>query len=185
VKLAFEAAQKAMAFDDSDPRPYSAFVSLYILQRQHDKAIDSAERALDLGPGEARAQYDLGRALLHACRFREAIPYYEEAIRLDPFSPSIYFHGLSVCYRFLGRYEEALVHLKKAQKLDPDNLFINLGLAHTYATLGRMEEARAAAAEVLRLHPKFSLENYAKTMPLKDPSAVDFIIGGLHRAGLK
>ena len=85
----------------------------------------------------------------------------------------------------MGRFEEALAQLKKAYKLEPNSLWTNLGLAQTYANMGRMEEARAAAAEVLRLNPKFSLERYAKTLPLKDQSALDFIIGGLRKAGLK
>ena len=185
VKLAVDAAQKALVLDESDPGTHTCLAWLYIMQRQHDKGIASAERALQLGPGEARAHFNLGHALMYACRFNEAIQYVEEAIRLDPFPPNTYFHVLSVNYRFVGRYEEALVQLKKAHELDPNNLFTHLGLAHTYANLGRMEEARAAAAEVLRLHPKFSLENYAKAMPLKDQSAVDFIIGGLRKAGLK
>ena len=185
IKLAVDAAEKALALDDSDPGAHGSLSFLYIMQRQYDKAIDSAKLALKMGPGEARTHWGLGRALLHACRFSESIQYLEEAIRLDPFPPSMYIHALSVSYRFVGRYEEALAQLKKAYAIAPDNLFTRLGFAQIYGTLGREEEARAAAAEVLRLAPKFSLEDYAKTLPLKDQSAVDFIIGGLRKAGLK
>jgi adenylate cyclase len=185
MKLAFDAAEKALALDDSDPGTHACFARLYAIKKQHDKAIASAKRALELGPGEARAHFSLGGALMHACRFSEAIQYQEEAIRLDPFAPSSYIHALSASYRFVGRYEEALGLLKKAHKLEPNNLFTHLGFAQIYGTLGRAEEARAAAAEVLRLNPNFSLERYAKTIPLKDQSAVDFIIGGLRKAGLK
>jgi len=185
MKLSVEAAQRASVLNDSDPATHAAFSMLYIFQRQHDKAIASAERALELAPGEARTRFVLGRALMIACRFSEAIQYTEEAIRLDPFPHNTYFVQLSVCYRFVGRYEDALAQLRKAHKLAPNSLFVNIGLTHTYATLGRMEEARAAAADVLRLHPKFSLENYAKTIYFKDQSATDFIIGGLRKAGLK
>lgn len=36
----------------------------------------------------------------------------------------------------------------------PHDLFTHLRLAVTYAKLGRDQEARAEAAEVLRIHPK-------------------------------
>lgn len=52
-------------------------------------------------------------------------------------------------------------------------------------SMGREQEARAEAAEVLRLNPKFSVDNYAKRLPTKDQSRIDNIIEALHKAGLK
>jgi tetratricopeptide (TPR) repeat protein len=185
MKLAVDAAQKALALDDSDYLTHSCFSNLYIMQRQHDKAIASAERALELSPSGVRPLTSLGTALIFACRFSEAVQYFEQAIRLDPFPPSTLFRNLGGAYRGMGRYEEAIVQFKKALKLEPDDLFTHLGLAHTYIKLGREKEAQAEAAEVLRIHPKFSLEHYAKTLPLKDQSFADDYITGLRKAGLK
>ena len=185
MKLAVDAAQKALALDDSDPLTHTCFSSLYIMQRQHDKAIASAERALELSPSGARAQASLGTALIYACRFSEAVQYLEQAIRLDPFPSSVTLRNLGGGYRMVGRYEEAIVEYKKALKLEPNDLFTHLGLAHTYVKLGREKEAQAEAAEVLSIHPKFSLEHYAKTLPLKDQSVVDETIACLRKAGLK
>jgi len=80
-----------------------------------------------------------------------------------------------------GRFEETVLEFKKALQDAPDNLFAHLGLAGTYGLMGREEEARAEAAEVLRINPKFSLDNFAKIVP-KDQS--DFI-NALRKAGLK
>ena len=185
MKLAVDAAQKALPLDDSDPLTHTCFSSLYIMQKQHDKAIASAERALELSPSGARAQGSLGSALIYACRFSEAVQYLEQAIRLDPFPSSVTLRNLGGGYRMVGRYEEAIVEYKKALKLEPNDLFTHLGLAITYIKLGREKEAQAEAAEVLRIHPKFSLEHYAKTLPLKDQSVVDDTIACLRKAGLK
>jgi hypothetical protein len=52
--------------------------------------------------------------------------------------------------------------------------------------MGREKEARAEAEEVLRINPKFSLDNYAKTVAnYKDQSENDKIINALRKAGLK
>jgi hypothetical protein len=51
--------------------------------------------------------------------------------------------------------------------------------------LGRDEEAKAEAAEVLRVHPKFSLDYFAKVSPLKCQSVLDDNIACLRKAGLK
>jgi adenylate cyclase len=185
MKLAVDAAQKALALDESDPLIHSCFTALYIMQRQYDKAIASAERALELSPSGARAHGSLGLALFFACRFSEAVPYLEQAIRFDPYPSSSALRNLGSAYRAVGRYEEAIVQHKKALKLEPDDLFTHLSLVVTYIKLGREKEAQAEVKEVLRIHPKFSLEHYAKTIPLKDQSLVDDFIASLRKAGLK
>jgi hypothetical protein len=51
--------------------------------------------------------------------------------------------------------------------------------------MGREKEARAEAAEVMRINPKFSVDNWAKIIPHKDQSETDKIITALRMAGLK
>jgi len=185
MRLAVEAAQKALALDPSDPRTHLGWVALYIMQREYDKAIASAERAVALNPGGARALFALALAVYYSCRFDEAVTFIEQAIRLDPFPSSIGFRNLGVAYCSVGRYEEAVKQLKKALELSPNDLFAHLSLAITYIKLGRGAEAKAETAEVLRIHPKFSLDYYAKVNPLKCQSVLDDNIACLRKAGLK
>ena len=51
--------------------------------------------------------------------------------------------------------------------------------------MGREKEARAEAAEVLRINPKFSVDSWAKRLPYKDQSVTDNLINALRKAGLK
>ena len=51
--------------------------------------------------------------------------------------------------------------------------------------MGREKEARAEAAEVLRVNPKFSLNSLAKMLPYKDQSQTDKIVNALRKAELK
>jgi len=185
MRLAVEAAQKALALDPSDPRTHMGWVNLYIMQREYDKAIASAERAVALNPGGARAFFGLAMAVYYSCRFDEALTFHEQAMRLDPFPTSMHFRNLGGAYRNVGRYEESVKQLKKALELSPNDLFAHLSLAITYIKLGRDEEAKAEAAEVLRIHPKFSLDYYAKVNPIKCQSVLEDNIACLRKAGLK
>jgi len=81
-------------------------------------------------------------------------------------------------------YEEAIVALKKALRVSPDNLPAHIRLAAAYSLLGREEDARAEAAEVLRIDPKFSLKRFARGQPYKNPHDRTLLIDALRKAGL-
>ena len=120
-----------------------------------------------------------------AGRAEEAIPYLQNAIRLNPFPPpALYFLQLANSYRDLGRYEKAIEASKKALQREPNTQFAYIHMAVSYVRLGQEKEARAAAAEILRINPKFSLERYAKMLPFPHPIA-DLVINDLRKAGLK
>jgi adenylate cyclase len=185
MKLASEAAHKALSLDNSDPFIYSALSNLHVMQRQYDQAIASAERAVELCPSGARAHFTLGTAYLFACRPAEAVRSLELAIRLNPFPPGRNFSMLGSAYRLLGRDEEAIAVYKKGLQTEPGDLFTHLGLTVAYFKSGREEEASKQAAEVMKLHPKFSLDDFGKIFHLKDQSIADDYIASLRKAGVK
>ena len=80
-------------------------------------------------------------------------------VRLPAFSFVFLGHALPNA----GRLEEAVSAYKKAFQRAPDHLIAHIGLATTYSLMGREEEARAEAQEVLRINPKFSLIHFKKT----------------------
>jgi adenylate cyclase len=53
-----------------------------------------------------------------------------------------------------------------------------------YARLDRMEEARAHAAEILKIKPDYTVEFFRKTTPYKDRKYVDSLVNLLIKAGL-
>ena len=85
----------------------------------------------------------------------------------------------------MGRDEEAIAVLKKALTRNPNLLPAHVNLAVIYSELGREEAARAEAAEVLRLNPKYSLEVLRQINPFKDPAVNERMDAALRQAGLK
>jgi adenylate cyclase len=185
---AFDLVQKVFSLDESNAAAHGILAQIYAMKRQHEKAIAEAERGVLLGPNSSDNLLRLGMILNWAGRPEEAIPYIQNAIRLNPFPPASYsascFIHLAVAYRDSGRYEKAIEAAKKALQLEPDTQFPYIHITVSYIRLGREEEARAAAAEILRVNPKFSLERYAKILPFPKPVA-DRVVEDLRKAGLK
>jgi hypothetical protein len=67
----------------------------------------------------------------------------------------------------------------------PNILPAHLMMAAVYSELGQAAEARAEAAEVLRLNPNFSLDVHKQREPIKDPAVLERHIAALRKAGLK
>jgi TolB-like protein/Tfp pilus assembly protein PilF len=181
---AFELAQKAISLDDSNAAAHRTLGWIYAMKRQYDKAIAACERSVSLDPNSASNVMWLGMVLTWAGRAEEGIPYLQHAIRLNPLAPAVYFNNLAVAYRDAGQYEKAIEEAKKALQRERNTQFPYIHMAISYVRLGREEEARAAAAEILRINPKFSLERYAKMLPFTQPVAVR-IVEDLRKAGLK
>jgi len=170
--------QKAIALDDTFAEAHSELGFLFSIERQHDKALALGEKAVALNPNSAESYLRLGKIFVFANRWEESIPEYKTAIRLNPIPPCLYFWSLGLSYGAMGQYEEAITWCKKAVRQEPDSFFAHLMMTAVYSWSGRDEDARAEAAEVLRINPKFSLENFEKRAgrPLVD---------ALRKAGLK
>jgi adenylate cyclase len=182
---AIELGEKAIALDESEAIGHTSLGYFYTFAKQFDKAVAHAERGLALDPNSSTILHSSASVLAYSGRPEEAIPLLHKAIRLNPFAPVLFFYNLSVAYCMVGQFDEAVEQAKKAVELDPKNQFTNLGLAIACILAGREAEACAAAAEVLKINPTFSLEQYARIIPIRDRSFIDRMIDALRKAGLK
>jgi len=186
LQRALELGEKAIALDDSNSSIHASLTFPYIYLREFDKAISEAEKAISLGPNSATAYWALGTALSLSGRSQEAIPMLQKSLRLSPIPVHSQVLGLlASSYSWLGQYEETIATYKKVLQIyGPDHLIAHIGLAVTYALMGRENEARAEGAEVLRIDPKFSWERWIKGLPY-DQSRKDRMADALRKAGLK
>ena len=92
----------------------------------------------------------------------------QKAIRLDPFHPPNYLERLAFAHASLGDYERCIEATNRGIALDPNYVSLHVDAAACYAALGREEEARAAAAEILRINPLFTLRAYASYTPFTE-----------------
>jgi adenylate cyclase len=185
IEQVFKLAQKTLALDDSLGDGHNLLGRVYLFKRQYEKAIAEGERSVALGPNNAFNIFQLAQTFMYTGRSEEAIVLYKKALSLNPFPPSHFFHGLGTSYLLTGQYKKAIAACKKAIHRSPDSLFAHIVLAATYSSSGREEEARAEAAEVLRINPKFSPEYLAKIWPFKNKADKEGFVDALRKAGLK
>ena len=177
--------QKVLAVDEDHPIARSALAYVYGMQRKYEKALAQAQQAIESNPGRANTHFVLGSILYFTGKYEEALQTLKKAIRLDPKGPAYYHLAMGHAYRGLGQYKEAISAYKKAFEGKPNYWMPRVFLAATYNMAGQEEMARAEAAEVLRINPKFSLEKLAKSLPYKNKDYLNQAIEGMRRAGLK
>ena len=184
LKLTIELHRKAIELDDSLAIPHAALGYWLIIARQFDKGLAEGERAIALEPSSADVINGYAMILRFVGRQKEAISLFEEALRLNPKPPNTYLHNYAATLRDSGLYDEAIVQVKRAIEKKPNDLLANVVLTSCYSQAGREEEARAAAKEVLRLNPKFSVARMQKTIPYKNRANAKRFGDSLRKAGL-
>lgn len=158
LRAAIQHAHAAIAHgqDDSTALTLAGFV---IGMDEHDRtgASQAFEKALALSPSSAFT-YGVGSAVLGWGGDAErAIEWAERALRLNPFDSWNFFpcHGLALGHFSLEHYEEAITAARKAIQFNPAFSMSYMLLAAPLVKLGRLEEAKSAAARVLAAQPSY------------------------------
>jgi TolB-like protein/DNA-binding winged helix-turn-helix (wHTH) protein/cytochrome c-type biogenesis protein CcmH/NrfG len=185
LERALAAAQRAVALNDSYPWGHGFLGVVYVAQKQYEPAIAEMERAVALDPNDAGVNAVLAEILSRAGKAKEAVRMVEQALRLKASVPGAHLASVGIAYALAGQYKETIAPVKQFLARYPNHLGPHLILAAVYSEVGKEAEARAEAAEVLRLNPKFSLEVHKERAPIKDPATLERHIAALRKAGLK
>jgi adenylate cyclase len=182
---ALELIGKAIALEPSSNN-YAVLGMIYTNMQNPEKALQAAERAVSISPNNALAYDCMGAALMSNERFTEAIPMLQKALRISPIPHNaVVLLRLGASQRFIGRNEDSIAAFKRVSTLWPDNLLGRAYLTAAYSAAGRDNEARAEAAEVLRIDPNFTSEGLIKRFTIRNKPFLDQMVADLRKAGLK
>ena len=174
----------ALSIDDSDPDTLAiaAIISAFMVG-DSESEIEMADRAVALNPNSYVAWGARGHVYKIAGVPEEAVLSFERAMRLSPVDPQLHttLVGMGLAFIELGRFDEAIVAGKKAQRLNPSFATAYRCLASAFAHLGRDDEAREAAARVLETDPAFTISAW---IARGGQSNAKLLIEGLRKAGL-
>jgi tetratricopeptide (TPR) repeat protein len=98
------------------------------------------------------AHKNLGVALANAHRYNEAIRQYEQAIKIKPDDPDLYYNFGNALGE-LGKTDEAIQRYSKALEVKPNHTETLYNLGNAYAKQGKFAEAVAQYAKLLDLKP--------------------------------
>ena len=143
--------------DDATALGLAGFV-IAIVEHDRRAAIEAFEAALALSPSCSIALIFGSTAMGWANEAERALEWGERAVRLSPFDRLIYAAhiGLAVGHFAQDRYEEAVSAARRAIQSNPGFSVAHWVLAASLAGLGRIPEAKIAAAKALALSPNFT-----------------------------
>lgn len=153
----------------------------------HDRAAAFAalEAALAISPSSALT-YILGSVILGwGGEAERAIEWSKQGMRLSPFDSWAWaaFDAQAMSHLLRGRYDEACRAAYKSVQANPAHSITYVQLAAALAKLGRLDEARAAAARVLELQPAFRYSRQFAGVNCA-PALAEALGGALRDAGL-
>jgi TolB-like protein/tetratricopeptide (TPR) repeat protein len=185
-RRAYENAGRALQLNPDLSLPYAMLAILQVVDQRYEEAIESARRAVALGPGDVEAHVALAYVYLFDGKFAEAVSAIETALRLDPNLSPIDRQVAGLVFFFNGDNDRAIAAFERARE-DAPGVSPNLvALAAAYVRGGRVDDARAAAAQGIRFPP-----NYASLSAIRmnwrhfrDGKDLKFLVDALREAGL-
>ena len=175
-------AQSAVELDGNLAESHATLGFILRWQYRLNEGIAEFERAFALNPNLADGRF--GNMLNHQGRAPEAIEFMKRIMRLDPFHPAVYFQYLGNAYYLTGEYETALELIRTGASRMAGYRPVFVWLAAAAAQSRRDDEARQAAADVLRLQPDFTIAKWLQLLRLARQEDADRLADGLRKAGL-
>jgi adenylate cyclase len=176
-------ADRSIAIDPNDPLPYFAksFYLSLVLHRP-EEGLRAANAGLALNPGSAFLYYASGMGKIQAGMFAQAKSDILHAIQLSPRDPGLglWLFALASSDIGLGHFDDAIDECHRAIDAGLRTFPAYAILATAYAMTNRIDEAKAAVVEALKLNPKLTVKNIAERYP-KTPAVAE----GLRKAGLR
>jgi Flp pilus assembly protein TadD len=115
-----------------------------------EAAPTTTKKSEGAGPAEA---YKEGQALVKDGKFKDAIPLFEKAAKLDPQNADAY-NMLAYSQRRSGQLDAAFENYEKALALDPDHKGAHEYIGEAYLMSGNLEQAEAHLDKLKELCPK-------------------------------
>ena len=169
----------AIELDEDDAQIQFLMAGIQRYRGDPDSAERHYKRALELNPNDANIVTASARMLAYRGHFDQAIDRILKGMRLNPYHPEWYWLNLGAVLYEAGKYADALVAFGR---ITAPGYWVICRIAGCYAELGRIDEARSAAANALRLRPDFSVGR----LRLREcqPEMAERIRDAMHRAGL-
>jgi len=185
--MAAECTKRALDMDpdNSLALAINGFAHVNLMKR-FDIAEESYERALETNPSNALAW--LLKGTLHAFRSEgpKAVDHTERALQLSPLDPHRYFYDSLATTACLSNGEDARAFELAQRSLRANRKHTSTWRVMTIAQwrLGRFDDARRSAQELMKLQPSLTVGGWLKASPAADFPIGRVAAGILRQAGV-
>ncbi|CAN5255124.1 BTAD domain-containing putative transcriptional regulator [soil metagenome] len=178
-------ARASIELEDADEYCHWAMECAHLLKKQHERAVGSLHRALEINPHCSLVQGSMGTVLAWAGDQDESIRNNELALLINPQDPSTFFRhfGLGLAHYLASRYEKALAHAGVVSQTRPAWWLGQIVYSASLAQLGRLEDARRILDELRAGRPRLDA-GFLSVLPFANPRDRDHLLDGLRKAGL-
>jgi adenylate cyclase len=157
LQESIELIEQAMSIDPNDTECHRIMCRIALIQGQYTKSEHHLQVALTLNPNDPRLVAQRGINLTFLGDPEAAIPWIEQAMRLDPFSARRYYLDMVRALFMAGRPAEAVAVLERNARVHWEH---DLWLAACHAAIGNQSIAREAGQRVMALRPGFTIAAY-------------------------
>jgi len=188
IEKAGQLASRAIELDASNALALAIYghVKSYLLH-QYEIGLQYLDRALAAGPSNASAWTLSALSLAYTGYCEQAVIHARHALRLSPLDQNIFFLHSNLCLALYGAGELAEAARWGRLCLEENPRFsANMRLlTASLVGLGEVEEAKAVAAQMLAIEPRFSVTKWSQTLqPFRDPEIAHQYAERLLQAGL-
>jgi TolB-like protein/class 3 adenylate cyclase/Flp pilus assembly protein TadD len=163
---------KALSHAPNHALAHAALGAVLISTNRAAQGIAECERALALDRNLAHAHGIIGGAKVFMDRSAEAEAHINEALRLSP--RDIYahrwLHTVGFAKVHLNADAEAVTWFRRSVEANRNYPLAHFGLAAALASLGSLDQARAAAKAGLALDPSFTIRRFRLGAPSENPT---------------
>lgn len=164
LKKAIEYFNQAIAIDPRYAQAYAGLADSYLLiggyglisqEETIPKAKAAAEKALEIDDTLAEAHTSLGLIYQnYEWNWAECEKEYRRAIELNPnYATAHHWYGEHLA--LMGRFDEGIAEIQRAQEIDPLSLIINTDLGASFSRARQYDQAIEQLRKTLEMDPNF------------------------------
>ncbi len=176
--------EKALKIDDRDPLALGHAGMHQLFLGNHDQSIAFAKQALAEAPGMDSPYYSLGWFQMFNEAPLEGIENLKRAMRLSPIVTAPRSTILGTAYRNAGQLDLAVATLENTVKRFPAFLSGRVALTSCYVLMGKEQEAKQEAREILRRDPAYTIARYTTPNLYRNKETMEKWAESLRKAGI-
>jgi adenylate cyclase len=182
---ALRLAKHAASLSGDDPLVLTALGAAYTIINDHNSAGVLLERAVSVDPNSAWAWNRLGWARIYGEKPKEAIKYFETALRLSPYDPmnSVCYIGIGDAYAVARDIDNAILNFERGLKEHPQAIWCYRVLVPAYMEAGRTEDGQAGVRLLLQTYPELTAAKVREAMVFSE-AHINWMCENLIMAGL-